>query len=75
MVPASGSCGTKKVVCYYPSWAYWRSGDGKFTVEDIDFSLCSHVVYAFALLDINTFGVRPWNSSLVRITVFRVRDN
>eukprot|EP00095_Tigriopus_kingsejongensis_P003675 maker-scaffold11_size778918-snap-gene-5.22 protein:Tk03675 transcript:maker-scaffold11_size778918-snap-gene-5.22-mRNA-1 annotation:"chitinase" len=48
---AMANCtGNKKVVCYYPNWAYWRTGMGKYLVDDIDFTLCTHVVYAFAVL-------------------------
>nr|AFC60659.1 chitinase [Pandalus japonicus] len=36
------------VVCYYSSWAVYRSGKGKFEVEDIDPTLCTHMIYAFA---------------------------
>ncbi|KAK3893314.1 hypothetical protein Pcinc_002870 [Petrolisthes cinctipes] len=44
----------KVVTCYYSNWAYWRSGNGKYTVDDIDVSVCTHLVYAFAVLDANT---------------------
>jgi len=40
-----------KLVCYYPNWTYYRTGDGKYLVEDIDPSLCTHLVYAFSVLD------------------------
>jgi chitinase len=36
-----------KVVCYYENWFVWRNGDGKMTVEDVDSSLCTHIVYAY----------------------------
>ena len=35
-----------KVVCYYPNWVYYRKGDGKYTVDDIDTSLCTHIIYS-----------------------------
>ncbi|KAJ4447149.1 hypothetical protein ANN_09150 [Periplaneta americana] len=38
---------TDRVVCYYGSWAVYRPGDGKFDVENIDPTLCSHLVYTF----------------------------
>ncbi|CAG7828119.1 unnamed protein product [Allacma fusca] len=38
---------TKKVVCYYGSWAVYRPGLGKFDVENIDPFLCTHIVYGF----------------------------
>ncbi|CAG2054029.1 unnamed protein product [Timema podura] len=34
--------------CYYGSWATYRQGEGTFNVADIDATLCSHLVYAFA---------------------------
>ena len=64
------NCSTKKVVCYYPNWTYYRKGNGnthcsslsvyitfvlaglgRFVVDDIDTSLCTHFIYAFAVLD------------------------
>ncbi|XP_068242084.1 acidic mammalian chitinase-like [Palaemon carinicauda] len=41
------------LVCYFSSWATYRPGNGKFTVEDNDPSLCTHLVYAFAGLGSN----------------------
>ncbi|KAK3932974.1 Acidic mammalian chitinase, partial [Frankliniella fusca] len=35
------------LVCYVGTWAYYRPGNGKFTPEDIDPDLCTHLVYAF----------------------------
>lgn len=39
-----------QVLCYMTSWSGKRPGSGKFTPEDIDGSLCTHVIYAFATL-------------------------
>ncbi|KAJ4447151.1 hypothetical protein ANN_09152 [Periplaneta americana] len=36
-----------RIVCYYGSWAVYRPGDGKFDVENIDPTLCTHLVYTF----------------------------
>ena len=41
------------VVCYVAEWAHWRQGLGHFTVDNIDPALCTHLVYAFANLNIN----------------------
>lgn len=43
--------GEKRIVCYYPNWAYWRPGIGKYTVGDIDATLCTHIIYSFVVLD------------------------
>lgn len=45
----------KKVVCYYTNWAWRRASFGSFKPEDIDGQLCTHIVYAFATLDAQTF--------------------
>ncbi|XP_043277713.1 chitinase-3-like protein 1 [Venturia canescens] len=37
----------KKVICYLGSWSTYRQGDGKFQIEDIDPSLCTHLIYSF----------------------------
>lgn len=39
------------IVCYYSSWAIYRVGAGKFTVGDIDPTLCTHIVYSFIGLE------------------------
>ncbi|CAH0550889.1 unnamed protein product [Brassicogethes aeneus] len=43
-----------KVVCYYGSWSTYRPGNGKFTTNDIDANLCTHLIYSF--VGINTDG-------------------
>lgn len=52
-----------RVVCYYGSWAVYRPGNGKFDVENIDPTLCTHLIYAF--VGINTEGavtiLDSWN--------------
>jgi len=35
------------MVCYYGSWAVYRPGNGKFDVEDIDPTICTHIIYGF----------------------------
>ncbi|KAF2895979.1 hypothetical protein ILUMI_10196 [Ignelater luminosus] len=50
---AFASSATDKVVCYYGSWAAYRPGNGRFEVEDIDPTLCTHLIYAFVGLNPN----------------------
>ena len=53
----------KVVVCYWGTWANYRPGAGKFTPEDIDANLCTHLIYTFAGLDPKTDeikGLDPW---------------
>ncbi|KAI4456666.1 chitinase [Holotrichia oblita] len=39
-----------QVLCYMTKWSQKRPGAGRFSPEDIDAKLCTHVVYAFATL-------------------------
>lgn len=49
------------MVCYVGTWAMYRPGDGKFQMEDIDPSLCTHVMYGFTKLENNVITVfDPW---------------
>ncbi|CAH2239667.1 jg12443 [Pararge aegeria aegeria] len=45
----------KVVVCYYGTWATYRTGDGKFDVGHINTDLCTHIIYTFA--GINNQGI------------------
>jgi chitinase len=55
--------GNKMLVCYYGSWSVYRPGNGLFNVEDIDPSVCTHIIYGFVGLTVD--GVMevldPWN--------------
>jgi chitinase len=61
--PSDGGC-DKKVVCHYLNRVHWRTGEGKYNVEDIDPSLCSHIVYAFAVLDTANMGRKAHDTYL-----------
>lgn len=40
------------VVCYIGTWAVYRPSRGSFNIDEVDPNLCTHLVYAFAGLDI-----------------------
>ena len=42
--------GEYMMVCYFTNWAMYRRGIGKYTPEDINPDLCTHIVYGFATL-------------------------
>ena len=50
-----------RVVCYYTNWSVYRSGLAKFTPENINPYLCTHLVYAFGGLT-DDFEIKPFDS-------------
>jgi len=46
-----GASQRMRIVCYYPNWVHYREGEGQYRVEDIDTSLCTHIIYSFVILD------------------------
>ena len=51
----------KNLICYFSNWAHLRRRSGKFVPENIDARPCSHIFYAFANLDSESFEVVPGN--------------
>ena len=56
-----GRSPTYKRVCYFTNWAQYRPDEGKFTPENIDPSLCTHIIYAFAIIKDKTMKPFEWN--------------
>ncbi|KAH8400624.1 hypothetical protein KR222_009154, partial [Zaprionus bogoriensis] len=54
--------GYYKVVCYFTNWAWYRKGLGRYTPDDINTDLCTHVVYGFAVLDYSELTLRTHDS-------------
>ena len=50
-----------KLVCYFTNWSQYRPDIGKFTPNDIDLSLCTHVFYAFAKIEGGVLAPYEWN--------------
>ncbi|XP_025094178.1 probable chitinase 10 [Pomacea canaliculata] len=48
-----------RVVCYMSQWARYRKDPVTFHPEDIDTSLCTHFIYAFAVLDSSGVHIVP----------------
>ena len=48
----------KIVTCYFSSWSVYRPNGGSFLIENIDPTLCTHIVYAFAGLNTTDFTIR-----------------
>jgi GH18 family chitinase len=40
-----------KIVCYYTNWAQYRTKPATFLPENVNASLCTHVIFAFAKIN------------------------
>ncbi|XP_014210222.1 probable chitinase 10 [Copidosoma floridanum] len=60
--PGGPTFGGRKLVCYFTNWAWYRPGAGKYLPEDIDPSLCTHIVYGFAVLDYEGLVIKMHDS-------------
>lgn len=54
----------KVVVCYLGSWSTYRPGRGAFQIENIDPSLCTHIIYSFSGLDIKQDSIKVLGKKL-----------
>ncbi|KAK4315435.1 hypothetical protein Pmani_013352 [Petrolisthes manimaculis] len=52
------------MVCYYDSLADYRPAKGRYNVQDIPVEQCTHLIYAFALLDSKTLTIKSGDPSL-----------
>jgi len=58
---AATAAADMKMVCYYTNWAQYRPAGVKYFPEDIDVSLCTHVMYAFAKISGGVLHPFEWN--------------
>lgn len=52
-----------RVVCHITNWSFYRKGEGKFVPENLDASLCTHIIYSYATLEPEELELRefdPW---------------
>ncbi|XP_036386815.1 acidic mammalian chitinase-like [Megalops cyprinoides] len=50
-----------KLVCYFSNWSQYRPGLGRFTPDNVDPHLCTHVIYALATIKDNQLATIEWN--------------
>uniref|UniRef100_A0A6I8PF79 GH18 domain-containing protein n=1 Tax=Ornithorhynchus anatinus TaxID=9258 RepID=A0A6I8PF79_ORNAN len=54
-----------KLVCYFTSWAQFRPTPAWLLPKDLDPTLCTHLVYAFASMHHNRITAHEWNDEAV----------
>lgn len=70
--PRPSNAEPTKLVCYFAPKALKRSGIGRFSVDDFDPFLCTHVVLAFAAINVadNSLDV-PFAQTIELRTCYR----
>lgn len=51
-----------KLVCYFTNWSQYRPGTGRFLPDNVDPHLCTHLIYAFSVINhANELVTYEWN--------------
>ncbi|XP_077369020.1 acidic mammalian chitinase-like isoform X1 [Festucalex cinctus] len=57
---------SSKLVCYYTNWSQYRPGVGRYTPENVDPHLCTHLIYAFSIISpLNELTTFEWNDDVM----------
>ncbi|KAK7880269.1 hypothetical protein WMY93_030636 [Mugilogobius chulae] len=55
-----------EMVCYFTNWSQYRPGEGKYLPQDVDPFLCTHLIYAFSIINHNNELVTyEWNDDVL----------
>jgi chitinase len=60
LIAVFAHCHSFIIGCYFTNWSQHRQGSAYFNPSDIDPSLCTHLYYAFANIDIRTRSPSPF---------------
>nr|XP_020473556.1 acidic mammalian chitinase-like [Monopterus albus] len=53
---------SSKLACHFTNWAQYRPGNSRFTSDNVDPLLCTHVIYALATINsFNQISPIEWN--------------
>uniref|UniRef100_A0A4W4EP37 chitinase n=1 Tax=Electrophorus electricus TaxID=8005 RepID=A0A4W4EP37_ELEEL len=51
-----------QLICYFTNWSQYRPNDGKYLPDNIDPFLCTHLIYAFSIINnANELSTYEWN--------------
>uniref|UniRef100_A0A8C9VVD6 Acidic mammalian chitinase n=1 Tax=Scleropages formosus TaxID=113540 RepID=A0A8C9VVD6_SCLFO len=56
------SVSSTKMACYFTNWSQYRPGTGKYLPSNVDPHLCTHMIYAFSVINhANEIVTYEWN--------------
>uniref|UniRef100_A0A8C2WU04 chitinase n=1 Tax=Cyclopterus lumpus TaxID=8103 RepID=A0A8C2WU04_CYCLU len=65
-----------KMVCYFTNWSQYRPGTGKYTPQNVDPFLCTHLIYAFSIINNkNELITYEWNDETLYKTFNGLKSN
>ncbi|XP_075880844.1 chitotriosidase-1-like isoform X2 [Nelusetta ayraudi] len=51
-----------EMICYFTNWSQYRPGSGRYTPQNVDPFLCTHLIYAFSIINNkNELVTYEWN--------------
>uniref|UniRef100_A0A3Q3EIX7 chitinase n=1 Tax=Labrus bergylta TaxID=56723 RepID=A0A3Q3EIX7_9LABR len=57
---------SRSMVCYFTNWSQYRPGEGKFLPQNVDPFLCTHLIYAFSIINSgNELVTYEWNDDVL----------
>ncbi|XP_056279104.1 acidic mammalian chitinase-like [Pseudoliparis swirei] len=55
-----------KLVCYFTNWSQYRPGAGRYLPANVDPNLCTHLIYAFSIINpSNELVTYEWNDDVL----------
>uniref|UniRef100_A0A673CLW1 Acidic mammalian chitinase n=1 Tax=Sphaeramia orbicularis TaxID=375764 RepID=A0A673CLW1_9TELE len=55
-----------RLVCYFTNWSQYRPGTGKYLPANVDPHLCTHLIYAFSVINpSNELTTYEWNDDVL----------
>ncbi|XP_071370836.1 acidic mammalian chitinase-like isoform X3 [Centroberyx affinis] len=55
-----------QMVCYFTNWSQYRPGQGKYMPQNVDPFLCTHLIYAFSIINNkNELVTYEWNDDVL----------
>ncbi|XP_067095346.1 acidic mammalian chitinase-like isoform X1 [Osmerus mordax] len=66
---------SSQLVCYFTNWSQYRPGAGKYTPDNVDPHLCTHLIYAFSVINpANELVTYEWNDETLYKSFNALKD-
>ncbi|CAB1315311.1 unnamed protein product [Coregonus sp. 'balchen'] len=63
---STAAAASPKMVCYFTNWSQYRPDKGKYKPENVDPHLCTHLIYAFSIINSrNELVTYEWNDDVL----------